>query len=82
MLTKAELRKLLRERLNQTITELNHALQGLNLERFEQVLSRIGRGETLPYWYQQLRKRQTLPNLDGKTVGSVIEMLLLLFLKL
>jgi len=75
MLTKAELRKLLQEKLNQTVTELNHALQGLNLERFEQVLSRIGRGGTLPYWYQQLREQQTLPNLDGKTVGSVIEML-------
>ena len=75
MLTKAELRRLLRERLNHTMTELNHVLQGLNLERLEQVLSRIGHGETLPYWYEQLRERQTLPNLDGKTVGSVIEML-------
>lgn len=81
MLTKAELRKLLRERLNQTITELNHALQGLNLERLEQVLSRIGRGETLPYWYEQLREQQTLPNLDGKTVGSVIEMLFVAILE-
>jgi hypothetical protein len=75
MLTKAELRNLLRERLGETMTELNQALQGLNLKGLEPVLSRVGRGETLPYWYEQLCNRQTLPNLDGKTVGSVIEML-------
>ena len=75
MLTKAELRSLLRERLEQTMTALNQALQGLNLERLESVLLRVGRGQTLPHWYEQLRDQQTLPNLDGKTVGSVIEML-------
>ena len=75
MLTKMELRDLLRERLEETMIELNHALQGLNLGRLESVLSRVGGGETLPHWYEQLRSQQTLPNLDGKTVGSVIEML-------
>ena len=75
MLTKAELRNLLRQRLDQTIVELNHALQGVNLDRLEPVLLRLGRGQTLPHWYEQLRYEQTLPNLDGKTVGSVIEML-------
>ena len=75
MLTKTELRDLLRERLEGTMTELNHALQGLNLERLESVLLRVGRDQTLPHWYQQLCEEKTLPNLDGKTVGSVIEML-------
>ena len=75
MLTKVELRDLLRERLDQTIVELNQALQGVNLGRLEPVLLRLGRGQTLPHWYEQLRDQQTLPNLDGKTVGSVIEML-------
>ena len=75
MLTKAELRDLLRKRLEETMTELNHALQGLNLERLESVLLRFGRGQTLPHWYEQLSDQQALPNLDGKTVGSVIEML-------
>ena len=75
MFTKAELRDLLRERLEETMTELNHALQGLNLERLERVLLRVGRDQTLPHWYQQLCEEKTLPNLDGKTVGSVIEML-------
>ena len=75
MLTKAELRDLLQKRLEETMTELNHALQGLNLERLEPVLLHVGRDQTLPHWYAQLRAQQTLPNLDGKTVGSVIEML-------
>ena len=75
MLTKAELRDLLRKRLEETMTELNHALQGLNLERLEPVLLHVGRDQTLPHWYQQLYDEQTLPNLDGKTVGSIIEML-------
>ncbi len=57
------------------MAELNQALQGSNLEGLEPVLSRVGHGETLPYWYEQLYNQQTLPNLDGKTVGSVIEML-------
>lgn len=81
MPTKAELRNLLRERLDQTMAELNQALQGLNLERLEPVLLRVGRGSTLPHWYDQLRAQQTLPNLDGKTVGSVIEMLLVAVLE-
>ena len=75
MLTKAELRDLLQKRLEETMTELNHALQGLNLERLEPVLLHVGRDQTLPHWYQQLYDEQTFPNLDGKTVGSIIEML-------
>jgi hypothetical protein len=41
------------------------------------LLARIGRGGKLPHWYSELRDKQTLPNLDGKTIGSVVEMLLL-----
>lgn len=40
-------------------------------------MTRIGRGGKVPHWYADLRDFQTLPNLDGKTIGSVIEMLLL-----
>jgi hypothetical protein len=81
MPTKTELRSLLRTKLEQTISELNRALQGTNLQRLEPVLSRVGRGRALPHWYQQLLDQQTLPNLDGKTVGSVIEMLFVAILE-
>ncbi|HUY90148.1 MAG TPA: hypothetical protein VMV10_15530 [Pirellulales bacterium] len=39
-------------------------------------MKRIGRGGVLPHWYKNLKKKGDLPNLDGKTIGSVIEMLL------
>jgi hypothetical protein len=41
----------------------------------------VGRGGQLPQWYEQLRTQHTLPNLDGKTIGSVIEMLLIAVLE-
>ena len=74
MFAKADLRKLLRSRLQQTVDELNLALRGSNLSRIEPVISRISRG-SLPRWYKRLSTSQTLPNLDGKTIGSVVEML-------
>lgn len=81
MLSKEELRARLRESLDITIHEVNRALRGENTEQLEEVLSRIGRGERLPKWYEQLRIQHTLPNLDGKTIGSVIEMLLVAVLE-
>lgn len=81
MLSKEELRARLRESLDTTIYEINRALRGENLEQLEEVLTRIGRGGRLPHWYEQLKTQQTLPNLDGKTIGSVIEMLLVAVLE-
>lgn len=72
---KETLRNLLNKKLAQTMAELNRALQGIDLEKLEPVLTRLARKDTLPHWYEQLANEQTLPNLDGKTVGSVIEML-------
>src|SRR5947209_8230783 len=73
---KEQLRAHLRKNLDSTIARLNHALRARNLKPLKPVLSRIGRGQQLPHWYEQLSKKGTLPNLDGRTVGSVIEMLL------
>lgn len=53
---------------------LNAALNGEGLKKIEKTLTRLGRSHKLQHWYQALRESQTLPNLDGKTVGSVIEM--------
>ncbi len=39
------------------------------------ILTPVGRGGKLPQWYEQLRTQPTLPNLDSKTIGSVIESL-------
>jgi hypothetical protein len=81
MLTKEQLRQLVRDRQDLLMERLNEVLAGGRVEELEPVLARIGRGGILPYWYEDLRKRQTLPNLDGKTIGSVIEMLVLAVLE-
>ncbi len=81
MLSKEELRAILRESLDTTIQDVNRALNGENTEQLADGLTRVGRGGRLPQWYEQLRTQHTLPNLDGKTIGSVIEMLLIAVLE-
>lgn len=76
MATKDALRARLQEQLDETIGLVNDALRGRRLKEIEPVLQRIGRGQQLPHWYSELQVSGTLPNLDGKTIGSVIEMVL------
>ncbi|MEX2186011.1 MAG: hypothetical protein WD875_04415 [Pirellulales bacterium] len=76
MLEKSELRSILRADLDETIRRVNAALRGSQLKVIQSVLRRIGRGGKLPHWYERLKDEKSLPNLDGKTVGSVVEMLL------
>jgi hypothetical protein len=76
MPTKEELRARLRDDLDATIMRVNAALKSKNLRKIEPVLMRIGRGKQLPHWFAALKKNGTLPNLDGKTIGSVVEMIL------
>ena len=79
--TKADLRRILKQKLPDTIEKVNQALSGMGLEPLESILSRIGRGQQLPHWYTDLKAQHTLPNLDGKTIGSVMEMLLVAVLE-
>jgi hypothetical protein len=76
MKNKDHLRDCVRNNLDPLIKAVNQALRGRGLEKLEPVIERIGRGGVLPHWYASLKKSGTLPNLDGKTVGSVVEMLL------
>jgi len=76
MPSKEELRQIIRKRQDEIAAGINIALRGKNLAGMEPVLRRIGRGGVLPHWYQDLKLNGTLPNLDGKTIGSVVEMLL------
>ncbi len=76
MPTKEELRTRLRERLVVTIGLVNDALRSKNLKRIQPVLERLGRGQQLPHWFEKLKSTGALPNLDGKTIGSVVEMIL------
>jgi hypothetical protein len=81
MPTKAQLRAVLQQKLTDTISQVNLALSGQDVEALETVLRRIGRDQQLPHWYEGLRANHTLPNLDGKTIGSVVEMLLVAVLE-
>lgn len=76
MPSKEELRHFIRDNLDSIAGKINAVLRGKGAATLEPVLARIGRGGKAPHWYEKLRDEGTLPNLDGKTIGSVIEMLL------
>lgn len=73
---KAEMRSALAADLENIVGRMNGYLEGAGLDSIEPVLQRLGRNGRLPHWYVGLRDNKVLPNLDGKTVGSVVEMLL------
>lgn len=76
MLTKDELKSIVIEHLDELITILNENLLGGNtLGELEPILMRLGKGNALPHWYPLLKNERKLPNFDGKTVGSILEML-------
>ncbi len=63
------------EALPQIVARLNRYFLGEDLEGLRPTLARIGRNRQIPHWFAGLLNERTLPNLDGKTVGSVVEML-------
>lgn len=81
MPSKEELRHLVRDNLAVIIARVNAVLRGEKLNEIEVVLKRLGRGGQLPHWYEKLKSDKTLPNLDGKTIGSVVEMILVAVLE-
>lgn len=79
--TTIALRAVVQDNLTTTQDAMNEALKGINTDKLEPVLKRLGRGGKLPHWYEKLKSDGTLPNLDGKTVGSVVEMILVAVLE-
>ncbi len=73
MPTPDKLKAHLKANLEKSIRELNLVLSGKNLDVVKPTLQRIGRGGKIPHWFELL-KSGSMPNLDGKTVGSIIEM--------
>jgi hypothetical protein len=76
MKSKEQLRSAVKTNHRAIVASMNAALRGEKVESLKGVLARIGRGHALPHWYEELKASGTLPNLDGKTIGSVIEMVL------
>ena len=72
----SELRNKISTNLELIQTSLNHYLAGNDLQELEIILTRLSRSGKLPHWYEGLTKR-SLPNYDGKTIGSIVEMMLL-----
>lgn len=81
MKTTVELRKHLQTNLADTVAKLNSYLCGHDAENLRATLERVGRGGKLPHWFELLVNGQSMPNLDGKTIGSVIEMTFLAVLE-
>jgi hypothetical protein len=81
MRSKAELRRIVQSGLDDSMSTLNEVLAGRGLSKLESTVRRLGRGAQLPHWYEGLKKNKTLPNLDGKTIGSVLEMLFVAILE-
>lgn len=75
MTTKQELRGIVRTHLDDLMSSLNEGLLGVGLDKLEKTLTRLGRGGRLPHWYADLKNDGHLPNFDGKTVGSILEMM-------
>lgn len=73
-MNKEGLRKYLKKKLDSSVNELNKKLSGEGLDELRPILERNGRAGNIPHWYEGL-KNGNLPNSDGKTVGSIIEML-------
>ena len=69
------LRKVVHDNLAEIVRRINQTLRGRQLDRVKPVLARLGRNSELPHWFAKLAEDGSLPNLDGKTIGSVIEML-------
>jgi len=75
MNTVQEVRDDIKTRLDSIVDAANAALKGGDsLKELSTTMERLGRGAKLPHWYETLLADGTLPNLDGKSLGSVLEM--------
>ncbi|MDM5179266.1 hypothetical protein PO883_18910 [Massilia sp. DJPM01] len=74
MLSKDQLKALTIEHLDEIMGSLNDGLSGIGLDELEPTITRLGRGGKLPHWFAGLKNDGRLPNFDGKTVGSILEM--------
>ena len=81
MISSQELRLKVKNSLPDIVEKLNEYLRGKNVKEIKSILKRVGRGGNLPHWYDLLESGQSMPNLDGKTIGSVVEMTLLCVLE-
>ena len=76
MMTKEESKDRVKQNLVLIQEKINAALNGKDLDEIIDIMKRLDRNKKVPKWFELLQTENRLPNLDGKTVGSVIEKLL------
>ena len=81
MPTVQERKQAVKANLPLILEKINGILTGQHLDEITPILARIDRTGHLPHWFNALNTEGRLPNLDGKTVGSVIEKLLVCVLE-
>lgn len=81
MPTVEERKQMIRDNIPLILEKINGILTGQHLDEITPILERIDRTGHLPHWFNALNTERRLPNLDGKTVGSVIEKLLVCVLE-
>lgn len=80
-MTRDECKQKIKDNLLEIQEKLNDVLMGNGLDEIINIMVRLSPNERIPEWFELLRSEKRLPNLDGKTVGSVIEKLLVCVLE-
>lgn len=75
-MTRDEYKQEIKDNLLEIKEKINDALIGNDLDEIIGIMMRLSPNNKIPEWFELLRSEKRLPNLDGKTVGSVIEKLL------
>lgn len=81
MISVQEAKKTVMENLTAIKDKMNEILSGGHLDEISPILTRIDYFKHLPQWFEVLKDEGRLPNLDGKTVGSILEKLLVCVLE-
>lgn len=75
-MTQEEYRDLVKFHIEDVKNRLNLALNGKYLDDIEPILVRMHSPHNLPSWFTYLKEHKGLPYGDGKTIGSIVEKLL------
>ena len=77
-----EYRKIVESNLGEIQLRLNEILRGQKLSEVEPVLARINVSHNVPEWIINLQNGKGIATKDGKTIGSILEKLLVCVLEI
>ena len=77
-----EYRKIVANNLEEIQIRINEILRGQRLSEIEPVLARIDVSHTVPDWFIMLQNGKGIATKDGKTIGSILEKLLVCVLEI